>query len=382
MPNTELPWVSRLADVRSQAELRRFLVSHWPALERLPERIAVLGAADEGARLASLCDSHGIEVAAIVDDDSARQSKSLGAHCVQPSAALDKLGRDIPVIIASHRTVEASRALKARGFLNVPPFAVLQLLHPETFPPHMFYLGWLEDLWENRRRYADLAQRLTDAQSREVLDAVLGYRQTLDPATLADVVRPHDPYVPNDLFSFGDEEVYVDGGSFDGDTIRLFVDRVAGKYSKVFGFEPDPETFSRLRANFASEPRVVPINAGLWSKTDILRFQSGANRASILDTCGEIEVKVTALDEVLEGERATVVKMNIEGAELQALRGSAATLLRHKPKLAIAVYHRPSDLWEAAEVINEIVPGYEFHLRQHNGGVIETVLYGKHPDAA
>ncbi len=91
---------------------------------------------------------------------------------------------------------------------------------------------------------------------------------------------------------------------------------------------------------------------------------------------------MTALDEVLNGERATVVKMNIEGAELHALRGSAATLLRHKPKLAIAVYHRPSDLWEVAEVVNEIVPGYEFHLRQHNGGVIETVLYGKHRDAA
>ncbi len=243
MKNIELPWVRRLADAPSQADLRRFLLSRWPMFDGLPERIAIVGAADEGARLASLCDLHGVEVAAIVDDDPARQRGSVGAHQVQPGAALDTLDRAIPLIIASHRTVNASRSLKARGFSNVAPFAVLQLLHPETFPPHMFHVGWLEDLYENRQRYADLAERLADAPSRKVLDAVLGYRQTLDPATLADVIRPLDPYVPDDLFSFGDDEVYVDGGSFDGDTIRLFIDRVGGKYAKVLGFEPDPANF-------------------------------------------------------------------------------------------------------------------------------------------
>ena len=67
--------------------------------------------------------------------------------------------------------------------------------------------------------------------------------------------------------------------------------------------------------------------------------------------------------------------MNIEGAELEALRGAASTIRRFLPKLAIAAYHRPSDLWEIAKVVDEIAPGYNMYLRQHCGGVVETVLY-------
>jgi FkbM family methyltransferase len=265
--------------------------------------------------------------------------------------------------------------LKTRGFRNVSPFAVLQVLHGKQFPPHMFHVGWFEDLWENRQRYADLASRLGDDASREVLDAVLGYRQTLVPETLADIVRPHDSYVPNDLFVLREDEIYIDGGAFDGDTTGLFIERADGRFARVFCFEPDPATYPRLAANFAGEPRVVPVNAGLWSKADTLRFHNDAGRASLLDNSGGIEVKVVALDDVLNGERASIVKMNIEGAELDALRGAASTIRRYRPRLAIAAYHRPSDLWQIAGVIEEIAPGYEFYLRQHNGGVIETVLY-------
>ena len=80
-------------------------------------------------------------------------------------------------------------------------------------------------------------------------------------------------------------------------------------------------------------------------------------------------------DEVLAGQRASYIKMNIEGAEIDALHGAHRTIEHWLPKLAISVYHRPSDLWRIPQLVRELGSRYALFLRQHDGGVIETVLY-------
>jgi hypothetical protein len=107
---------------------------------------------------------------------------------------------------------------------------------------------------------------LADDASRKVLNAVLGYRLTLVPEVFAEVACWDDLSSPGGLLDFGRDEVYVDGGSCNGDTIRLFIERAGGSFAKVPGFEPDPRTFIVLAANFVDEPRVAPVNAGLWGR--------------------------------------------------------------------------------------------------------------------
>jgi hypothetical protein len=67
--------------------------------------------------------------------------------------------------------------------------------------------------------------------------------------------------------------------------------------------------------------------------------------------------------------------MNIEGSEIEALQGAAQSIRRWNTKLAISVYHRPTDLWQIPELVRSLNPDYRFYLRQHDGGIIETVLY-------
>ena len=107
----------------------------------------------------------------------------------------------------------------------------------------MFYDGLLDDLSANHDRYGHLSNILADQRSRDVLDAVLAFRQTLDPLKLAGIVNNDDLYAPEGLIEFSDREVYVDGGSYDGDTIRTFIDRVGGRFNEIYAFEPDPATF-------------------------------------------------------------------------------------------------------------------------------------------
>jgi FkbM family methyltransferase len=363
-------------DAAGSAEaLRARLGGRWPALARGKlEALAIVGAAGEGLRLASICAKSGIEVVAVVDDDPRRHGTAAGGRSVAAVENLASLDRAIPVVVASHRALKPCERVRAMGFECVAPFMALQMLEPERFAPHPFHERLLEDLVDNASRLARLGERLADDFSRAVLAAAIGYRLEGDPRVLAPVVE-WDLYGPGNLLAYGEDEVYVDGGSYDGDSIRLFIERVGGRYERILAFEPDPATFARLQGNLAAAPRVQPINAGLHRRTATLRFDDAGTRGSLLAETGGIAVPVVGLDEVLRGERVTYLKMNIEAAEIEALHGAAASIRRWAPKLAISAYHRAEHLWRVPETILELRPDYRLYFRQHDGGIIETVTY-------
>lgn len=370
-----MPSLVRLLAYPNAQAIREELRIRYPAFERDKlKNLAIVGAADEGKRLAALCEKLDIKIVAICDDNPAKLGTKIGSLTVMSSSTLDSLDRKLPIIIASHRVLKAASRLSELGFANVVPFALLQVLDPKSFPPHMFYDACLEHLFADRIKLRGFAGRLKDDRSHEVLDKIIEYRLTLNPMCFESIVD-WDLYDADNLLHYGDDEVYVDAGTYDGDTIRLFIDRVKGRFTRIIGFEPDPKTFKQLAANFSNEPRVEPINAGLYDAPKLLQFDADGSRGAIFDERGTIQIPVVTLDDVVKGGRVTFIKMNIEGAEIQALNGARGTIQQWKPKLAISAYHRPSDLWEIAAVIDSICPDYKLFLRQHDGGVIETVLY-------
>lgn len=368
-----------LAGAGNASDLRAGLLRHYPELDidRLG-RIAIVGAAVEGVRLATLCRDHGIGLAAIADDHPAKIGTQIVGVAVEPVAELARLDRATPVVIASHRLLGVIERLRAFGFETVLPFAALQIAAPDRFPPHMFYDALLDDLWDNRSRYEQLFDGLADQRSCDVLNAVLAFRQTLDPILLKPVLDDDDLYAPKGLIKFSDHEAYIDGGSYDGDTIRTFIRSVNNRFERVYAFEPDPVTFAKLKANFSAEPRIEPIHAGLYREKGVLRFKDDASRGAIFTDDGAIEMPVTTVDDVVGGGPVTYIKMNIEGAEIDALAGAKNAIRRELPKLALSVYHRPSDLWRIPEIVKQFSADYDLYLRQHDGGIIETVLYALH----
>jgi FkbM family methyltransferase len=369
------PLLTSLAGANSPQSARAALLSRYQAFDpgALTE-VAIIGAAEEGRRLAALCANHGIAVRAVADDDPAKRGLFVGSLPVTPVDALSSMDRQMPIVVASHRVLAISTRLREMGFGNVAPFALFQLLDPERFPPHMFYRDLIEDLVGNRRQYDALADRLADDESRSVLDAVIGYRLSLDARVLRPVIDSN-LYAPTRVLTFDDDEVYVDAGSFDGDSVRWFIERVQGRFRRVLAFEPDRVTFQRLAANFSHDDRVEPVNAGLHECPGFLKFDATSSRSASIAAEGRDEIRVESLDNFLSGERVTFIKMNIEGAELSALQGAAETIRRWRPKLAISAYHRSSDLWNVPALVTKLYEGYRLYLRQHDGGIVETVLY-------
>lgn len=368
-------WMDDIASAGSAAVLRDRLAQRFPALVGNHfKRLIILGAASEGERLAHISESLGLEVVAIADDNPDRKSSVIASVSVCGTSELAKFDHDIPVIIASHRPLQSVQRLRALGFDTVAMFATLQILDPERFPPHMFYESWLEDLSHNTDQYLSLMEGL-DETSRTHLQAILGFRQTMEIGTIAPVID-WDVYQPKGLLMFDDREVYVDAGTFDGDSIRLFIDRMGDDFESIIGFEPDPTTYTRLKENFIKDERVTCVNKALFDQSGTMGFVNDASRGAILEDDGGVIVDTVSLDGYLGNGRASFIKMNIEGAELAALKGAKNVISTWKPKLAISAYHRPTDLWEVPALIRSLNSEYELALRQHDAGVIETVVYG------
>lgn len=175
-------------------------------------------------------------------------------------------------------------------------------------------------------------------------------------------------------------EVFVDAGALDMYTSLRFAEE-CGKRSvvnyKIYAFEPDAESYKRCVAikNQHAEMDITVVNKGLWSSNTTLYFQSGGGPDSKITTEKKAEsVGVVSLDSYIKG-KVTFIKMDIEGAELEALKGCQNTIKRYRPKLAISIYHKKEDLIDIPRYIMNLVPDYHLYLRHYSSGWVETVLY-------
>lgn len=174
-----------------------------------------------------------------------------------------------------------------------------------------------------------------------------------------------------------DNEIFVDAGCFNCDTSLLFKEWSNGNYKKIYAFEPDPSNFKNCNTIIrnTSLTNIELINAGLWSEDSILRFNAEGSSASSFSDTGSLNIEVVSLDNVLKGERASFIKMDIEGFELEALKGAQKTITTYRPRLAICIYHKPEDILEIPLYLQSLVPDYKFYIRHYSNYTIETVLY-------
>lgn len=179
-------------------------------------------------------------------------------------------------------------------------------------------------------------------------------------------------------------EIFVDGGSLNGKTSTYFMEWCKGKYNKIWIFEPDKSNRAvcekTLYDSGCKNFEIIP--KALWSEERSIDFNSRSNGASAVidnkqpcNNWGRVErIEAVNLDTVIH-EKVTFIKMDIEGAEYNALMGSKRIITQYKPKLAISVYHKPEDIWVIPELICQINPDYTLYLRHYSLEYGETVLY-------
>jgi len=176
------------------------------------------------------------------------------------------------------------------------------------------------------------------------------------------------------------DEVYIDGGCLDGETILDFID-FAGNVRKIYGFEPVPESYARTLEELSKKQidYAMLFQKGLWDTSSILRFDliDPEVGAAMISEKGSVEIETVSIDEVVNpADKVTFIKLDIEGAELNALKGGAKTIHSCLPRLAVCVYHKPDDIVTIPNYILSLSPDYRLYLRHHHRfEYVETVLY-------
>ncbi len=214
----------------------------------------------------------------------------------------------------------------------------------------------------------EVRKLLNDKISLDFFDNWVKFRETFD--------MKYYLYPTNSLEEqyfideFKHSERFVDCGGFTGDTISAYY-----RYNKgrIISFEPDPTNLKKLN-KIAKNKDVLVYPMGVFDETKILKFKSCGSGGSLCEE-GDILVPVTSLDETIYNFRPDYIKMDIEGAEIEAIKGTKNIIKDFSPNLAISIYHKASDLWEIPLLIKELNPNYTFKIRSHSYFWFETILY-------
>lgn len=189
---------------------------------------------------------------------------------------------------------------------------------------------------------------------------------------------PEEQYFGLDFLPPSNDEIYIDVGCFDGNTILKFCDFCNRNYKKIYALEPDFKNYQKVveAINKQQIQDVEIFCKGSWSESTILNFSETGTSSSHVDEDSSCSVEMITIDEVLNCGRASFIKMDVEGAEFNALRGAEKTIKKYKPRLAVCLYHKPDDIVDLPAYILSIRPDYKFYIRHHNlTDFCETVLY-------
>lgn len=191
-------------------------------------------------------------------------------------------------------------------------------------------------------------------------------------------VSQEEQYFNPDFMTFEEEEIFVDAGCYNlSSSIKL--KEHCKTLKRVYAFEPDLHNYDLCEkaTKLHFEDKVVKIiGKGTWSENKTISFDASSDGQSHISESGKASIEVVAIDDVIPpDEKVTFIKMDVEGSELESLKGAKHTIQRCKPKLAICIYHKVEDMYEIPLYIKSLVPEYKLYVRHHSNGASETVLY-------
>lgn len=343
--------------------------------------LVLFGAGNLGRNTLRKLRTLGVSVLAFADNNSRIWGTEFeGVPILSPTEAAKRHGDSAVFVItiwgAGQKQGQADfeKQLAALGCKTVVHAGLLFWKYPDTFLPYL-----ARDLPHKLLQQADAVRAafalLADERSRQEYVAQVRWRLWLD----AEAVNHCDDlqYFPPDLVHLSDVECFVDCGAFDGDTLKVFIEMTQGKFRRYYAFEPDPGNFAKLKAMEIPQFMHGGLHlseAAVSDKNGWLTFDASGTAAAAASSEG-LRVRAVTLDETLQNETPTYLKFDIEGAELDALRGSRQIIARHQPRLAVCAYHLQDHLWKVPLLIHELNDRYRLYLRPHNREAFDLICY-------
>jgi FkbM family methyltransferase len=171
-------------------------------------------------------------------------------------------------------------------------------------------------------------------------------------------------YLPQDIIKSLENKDFLDCGAYIGESSLMF-ERDYNP-NKIFSFEPIPDNYAYLLENIKSNnlQKVIPIKTSVGEKSGKIHIIP-LGPTSFVSEKGNIETEVISIDEFVSERNISVglIKVDVEGYELEVLKGAIKTIKKFKPVLLIGIYHHPKEFFGTKRYIQDITRDYQFKIK-------------------
>lgn len=145
-------------------------------------------------------------------------------------------------------------------------------------------------------------------------------------------------------------------------------------------FEPDLDNFQFLIVKIKQDAekladQIILFPCAVYNGQTYLGFKSGLKINSSISSDSSTMILAVSIDDILPYFHPTFISFDVEGAELEAIKGMKHTIAKNKPDIAVCVYHSPNHIWDIPLFIKSLCPDYKLYLRNYTGFPSETALY-------
>lgn len=382
--------------VAAYSENPRFCVPPL-ACERLAAagskvKVVVLGGAMFAHIFVNEARAH-VDIIGVVDDFKAGTGQAFHDYPYITSQAFEELARSEPIVAVHGCRSDFARRYFKRLCLRtgVPAVTYEQAIRWLAINPTSDHrvADWGDYIATHLSEFIALGERMADDYSRYSLYSVLLSHLTGDLEWTLTAGKPYPSlYFRSGLWTLGQNERFADCGASIAESTSAFMDVTDGVFEKIWMIEPDQinqKVLTTFIDKYRSEYSVVPkgeielLEYAVSDEDGEMPFlHEGGHGGHLLSSATGLEncrpVAIRRLDDILD-QAPTLIKMDIEGAELGALKGASRYIAEAKPKLAISAYHRHSDLLEITRYIDSLRSDYKIGLRHHTEERWDTCLY-------
>jgi FkbM family methyltransferase len=274
---------------------------------------------------------------------------------------------------ATGSPLEVKAELDRRGFKHFSYLAFIKYSGLDLAEPP-FIMDFAEDFRANRAEYAKTYALLADQKSKEIFTKVLNFKISFDYKFMEGFTNDHKgQYFDQEILPAFHNISFVDGGGYVGDSASEVIANYP-EFKKIYLIEPIAENLRIAKRDLAAyAEKIEYFECGLGKRSETLSFHEEKS-FSTTNATGSQSVTIKTVDEIIQ-ESVDYIKLDIEGAEQDAIEGAKESILNYHPTLALCIYHKAEDWYKIPQKVLAIRDDYTIYLRHYMEGIFESVLY-------
>ncbi|NOQ30642.1 MAG: FkbM family methyltransferase [Helicobacteraceae bacterium] len=310
-----------------------------------------------------------VEVDGIIDDFT-RVQRSRKKEILQ----IEEVEKDAIILWTSTGSpLEVKKRLDLEGFKNISYLAFYRYCPFELVDPP-FIVDFKEDFRANSSEYFETYKLLADEKSKEIFKKVLNFKMTFDYSFMEGFTNSfEEQYFDFEIIPRLKNISFFDGGGYVGDTAMQVIKHFAD-FKKIYLVEPIEANIKIAKRELAEFKNIEFLECGLSNKKATLSFNEEKSFSTIYGS-GSQSIKVDTIDNILNTQSIDFIKLDIEGAEQDAIEGAKKCIEKDTPILAICIYHKAEDWYKIPQKVLSINSNYKIYIRHYMEGIFETVMY-------